>query len=443
MDAYMGVDLDDEEQRLARPGGMYAPPMPPAPPTPPDIGGYTPPDASMIGRQENVPLPHRPQPSDYPAVEPHGWRKALGLASIGMAAMSPHNPQAAGQAYHSAFEAPRELARQQYEVAAGAYDTEKKQGLEAQKEQREKAQEESQADLRKKQGEQLDRVPVSINGTTYFIPQKDAEKLISEQQRETAAQKKEETRGKTAEDIAKLKTQNQRGQVRVMGDRTYEEMEKGKWSDIGPAPPRAEPGNYAPVPDENGQTIGWVNVKNKHFVGVGEIPTLNQAEGGTNALPPKISGAEQSRRGQAAAIDRATEGLVKTIDTHRDKLGSIDAIFNSAFLNTSLADPDQAGVAAELASYAALQPALHGFRGQDALREFIKIIGGIPKDPDALIAAIRGIQKTAGYINPAIAKNKVKGTTNAAPPKTATEYLKKLRGGSPSPTATPTPAQQP
>jgi hypothetical protein len=43
---------------------------------------------------------------------------------------------------------------------------------------------------------------------------------------------------------------------------------------------------------------------------------------------------------------------------------------------------------------------MHGFRGTDALREFEKLIGGVPKNPDALIASIEAIKKTAGYFNP-------------------------------------------
>ena len=53
---------------------------------------------------------------------------------------------------------------------------------------------------------------------------------------------------------------------------------------------------------------------------------------------------------------------------------------------------------AQIASFAALQPTLHGFRGQQALAQFEKIIGGVPKNPDALEAAIKAIQGTAGII---------------------------------------------
>ncbi len=128
--------------------------------------------------------------------------------------------------------------------------------------------------------------------------------------------------------------------------------------------------------------------------------TEQVAPGG--AIPPKPGLAAQGRASQASVIDRASDGLIKTIEAHKEKIGNVEAILKSAFLNTPLADKELSGVATEIASYAALQPAMHGFKGQDALHEFMKIIGGIPKDADALIASIRAIQKTAGYVNPRI-----------------------------------------
>src|SRR5439155_20552336 len=65
---------------------------------------------------------------------------------------------------------------------------------------------------------------------------------------------------------------------------------------------------------------------------------------------------------------------------------------------TPISDPTTAGLMAQLASFAALQPTLHGFRSEAALKGVEKIIGGGPKNPDALEAAIRAIQGTAAII---------------------------------------------
>jgi hypothetical protein len=50
---------------------------------------------------------------------------------------------------------------------------------------------------------------------------------------------------------------------------------------------------------------------------------------------------------------------------------------------------------AKIASFAALQPALHGMRSHDAMREFEAMIGGIPKNPESLKSAIDGLVESA------------------------------------------------
>ncbi len=77
----------------------------------------------------------------------------------------------------------------------------------------------------------------------------------------------------------------------------------------------------------------------------------------------------------------------------------------------------------EIASYAALQPAMHGMRGGQVMKEFEKMVGGIPKDPEALKAAIDGIGETAAVIQkqgqPAHTGS---GSTATPKPTTQAEY---------------------
>ena len=98
---------------------------------------------------------------------------------------------------------------------------------------------------------------------------------------------------------------------------------------------------------------------------------------------------------QAGAVERSASRLIQDINDNRDQVGNVNAIVKSAFLNTPLADPHQRMIAAEIGSFAALNPALHGFRGQNALEQFEKLIGGIPENPDALIAGIQGLVRGA------------------------------------------------
>lgn len=98
---------------------------------------------------------------------------------------------------------------------------------------------------------------------------------------------------------------------------------------------------------------------------------------------------------QAGAVERSANDLISTIQQNKNKFGNMEAIINSAFLGTPLSDPVSQGLAAQIASFAALNPALHGMKGKDALEEFLKLIGGLPNNPDALIAGIQGIVKGA------------------------------------------------
>lgn len=93
-------------------------------------------------------------------------------------------------------------------------------------------------------------------------------------------------------------------------------------------------------------------------------------------------------------------------------------------------DPEVKRFATELASFAALQPALHGFRGQNALREFEKIIGDAKNTPESLAAGIQGILDVGGVIAksaaPSAGVERPKG--GAGKPKTAADYLAKIGG---------------
>jgi hypothetical protein len=93
-----------------------------------------------------------------------------------MAAMSPHDPQAGARVSQELFQEPKERAAQAYQAASGSYDTELQQGISERKE---------AADERHKGAAdtQYDRVPVTLsNGTTYLLPQKDAEKMMAADQ---------------------------------------------------------------------------------------------------------------------------------------------------------------------------------------------------------------------------------------------------------------------
>jgi hypothetical protein len=404
MDGYAGADFwgaQPDDQATKWKGIPYA--------TPPILPDYQAPQLSFPTLGNAPPKPDletairteagkQPQWKDYAPPQPHGWGK-FGHA---VASLWPQTNE-----YFNL--APQARAAAQYGAAGKEYDERFNQAMKIAQEGREERQQKSTEELHKAQANQFGMVPVTVpwSDEPVYMTQKGAEAFEKQRQAGTTAEDITGKKTASAEKIAGMKQQNARHQIRVMGDGTYEEMEPGKWTRIGAAPPRSEQGNYTPIynPD-TGDFEGWVNPKSRQFLGPNEIGGGGGPQGGgpqggglpTGGTPAKPSGATQTRRDQAKVIGNAGNGLIGTINGHRDKVGNVEAIFNSAFLGTPIADPETSGIAAELASFAALQPAMHGFRGQQALKEFEKIIGGVPKDADALIAAIQGIMKTAGYV---------------------------------------------
>ena len=127
------------------------------------------------------------------------------------------------------------------------------------------------------------------------------------------------------------------------------------------------------------------------------------------------TGAYAHEEAQAGAVQRAGNDLITDIKNNRKSLGNVKAIVNSAFLGTPLDDPKAKSLAVKLASYAALNPAMHGAKGMQAIKAFEQMVGGIPDNPDALIAAIQGISQTAGAINPNLSGGE-SGASGAPPP---------------------------
>jgi hypothetical protein len=111
------------------------------------------------------------------------------------------------------------------------------------------------------------------------------------------------------------------------------------------------------------------------------------------------AGVAGGREAQANVIAVAGANLIHDIETSKEDLGTLTAWYKSHTLNVPyVGDPKLAEVDAELRSFAALQPAMHGFRSTSALETFEKIIGGLAKNPEATIGSIRGILKTAGAV---------------------------------------------
>ena len=404
----MADGWDDEIPGVGKPRWLGVPyPLPPeAPsaeiPAAPPVGATAP----TFGMGQPQPVAPATPPgfgerySAHMAGEPQ--RKAYELSPrrkffAGLLSTAAHafNPQTnAGELYSSVLGTPYQRAHEQWEREG--------QGIE------------KEANLRGEEQRmaQFDLVPMKVpwSDEPIHVQRKDSAALERELWKEKAAgeiatgknvsaEKRETGREANAYEIAKLRGQNARHNVKIMGDRTYEEMETGKWTDIGAAPPHAEPGNYVSMYDENGNFTGWANPKSGRSVG----PDAFAAAGaivGPGATPQKLPTATQDRAQQARAIGRAAPPLISEIQRLRSKIGNVNDYWKQITMGSPIADKELAGLAAELVSFAALQPAAHGSRGLQAIKAFEKAIGGIPKDPDALIAAIEGTVRTTGALIP-------------------------------------------
>src|SRR6185312_6495662 len=116
---------------------------------------------------------------------------------------------------------------------------------------------------------------------------------------------------------------------------------------------------------------------------------------------------------QAGAVNRAGSELITELQNpaNRAILGKLSSYIKQGTLGTPVADKQAAYLSSQLKTFAALQPAMHGFRSKSAGEAFEKMIGGLAQDPDATIASIQGILDTAGAINPGL-----KHGGNNAPP---------------------------
>jgi hypothetical protein len=112
------------------------------------------------------------------------------------------------------------------------------------------------------------------------------------------------------------------------------------------------------------------------------------------------SGQQGSRLYAIGTSIRAGDNLIQDIRANKkdidNQMGTLSAWVLKHGINVPyVGNPVLAKLQAEMVSYAALQPAQHGFRGGDALERFMNIVGDIQKDPDAAIASIEGLNDQA------------------------------------------------
>lgn len=174
-----------------------------------------------------------------------------------------------------------------------------------------------------------------------------------------------------------------------------------QWTSVDgkPLPGFAPPPNYAQA---------MLPTKTTKLLGPDGVDHLYQWDPATNSYSTDLgaapTGAAAHSIFQAQNIGELGPKLIGDINADRDMLGNLESYYKQWTAGTPIADPRAAGLMSELMSFAAMQPAMHGFRSSSAMESFEKLIGGLAKDPDATIASINGILKTAGTIASTVPK---------------------------------------
>lgn len=383
---------------VAPPARTAVPPYAAPPVTPPGVpagvpadpkqalGGITPVDTgSTLGPRPTADL-YAPKPLT-------GGKKALGALFAGMGAFK--SPELGQQIYNQEFVAPGERGQKQFQQANTEYDKRAAEETARATQQSETRLRSAQTDLAAARTDALNNPqPKPTKEGSPELQAYDsyiAKGMTPDQAYRQVMNDAQSAKPVKPEGAPTTKTMMVNGKPMVMGWNP----KTGKF-DIseGEGQPnygqQVLPTKTTQLLDASGvpTTMGWDEKTQKY-----DIPQGQSA-----------SGAFAHEEAQAGAVKRAGDSLIADLrnPAFSQEVGNFPAILSSVFLGTPYANPAQSQIGAEIATFAALQPAMHDLRGQKALVQFEKIIGGIPKNPEALIAAINGILKTTGAINPSL-----------------------------------------
>lgn len=160
--------------------------------------------------------------------------------------------------------------------------------------------------------------------------------------------------------------------------------------------PTQESGNYLPINDAKGNTVGWVNPKSKHVVKVSDLEGM-AGEGGTSpggVIPPKPTTQARNIESQAQVAVEGIPTVVAEIDKLKDQLGPVSGRWNQFMQGgVGMENPALAGLRADLLMVSSAVALAHarGRLPENLREEFDRAINAPKQDPENLKAVLNHI----------------------------------------------------
>lgn len=113
----------------------------------------------------------------------------------------------------------------------------------------------------------------------------------------------------------------------------------------------------------------------------------------------KPTGQAQSRGSAAQSVLDLIPDLKTLVEKHREDMGPLMGRINRGEIAIGNVDPEIAKLYSAMKSFYALQPAVHGFRNAEFVKDFEHALGTLERDPDAFIAGMEGLKPTLEAVN--------------------------------------------
>lgn len=108
----------------------------------------------------------------------------------------------------------------------------------------------------------------------------------------------------------------------------------------------------------------------------------------------KPSGQAQSRGSAAQSVLTLLPGLEASVRKNAGSMGPLMGRLAKGEIAIGDVPPDVAELYSAMKSFYALQPAVHGFRNAEFVKDFEHALGTLERDPEAFIAGMKGLKPT-------------------------------------------------